>query len=804
MSAFRDRIRERTLLLDGAMGTMLQAAALKPGQCPELLNVDHPGAVADVHRAYRNAGADAVETNSFGGNRIKLSAFGLEGRTRELNLAAVTVAREAAGADVLVGASVGPTGRFVQPVGDLTFEKAFDVFSEQIGALAEGGADFVIFETFSDIKELRAAVMAANAVCGLPVVALMTFEPTGQTLLGGTPEAAAVTLEALGVAALGANCSLGPDGILQVLSRMASVTELPLAGLPNAGMPVLRDGVTVFPAGPEEMAGTLTGFLDIGVGIFGGCCGTTPDHIKRFRETLDAGPAPSPRSLTDPEATRLSSRQSVLFIGGNSPIRAIGERLNPTGRRALAEAVRAGRFDVYREEARSQAEAGADMLDVNVGVPGIDEAQAMGQAVLAVQQAAAVPMSVDSPRPEVIEAGLQAADGKVLINSVTGEAESLDKVLPLAARYGAAVLGLTLDEKGIPYRAEDRVAIARRILEAAAGYGLSPRDVMIDCLTLSAGAEQESVMQTIETLRIVGTELGLNTLLGVSNISFGLPGRESLNAAFLAMAASAGLSAAIVNPFHRVSMDILSASRVILNQDPKAARYIQRHTGKDERTGAEEEAAVSPEESLRRSVIEGNPDTARTLSAQILAAGTPPMELGEKVLIPAMSEVGDRFARNEYFLPQVLMSAKAMKEAFEPIREMLKGQDIPSRGHIVIATVEGDIHDIGKNIVITLLENHGFQVTDLGKNVAADEIVRTAVESGCDGIGLSALMTTTMAKMKEAVRAIRDAGLQMPVVVGGAAVTEDFAGEIGADGYAEDATAAVSLFLNLIEAKGRP
>ncbi len=799
MSTFRDLIKSRTLLCDGAMGTTLQESGLPAGVCPELLNVEDPETIRRVHTAYVEAGADIVETNTFGGNRVKLSAFGLENRIEELNRHGVRIAREAARGKALVGASLGPTGRFLAPVGDMDFEEALDIFTQQAAILADAGAELLILETFTDVKEIRAAAIAVRSVTDLPLLALMTFEPSGLSLLGSSPEAAAVTLEAVGVDAVGSNCGLGPEGILAVLRRMSSVTELPLVAMPNAGMPRLMGGKTVFPATPEEVASHVGEFLGAGTAIVGGCCGTTPSHIRRMREQIDGGASPTDRVLTDPAATRLSSRRSVLFVGGASPLRTVGERLNPTGRKALAESVRAGRFDPYREEAARQVEAGAQMLDVNVGVPGIDEARAMFEAVVAVQQAVPVPLSVDSPKPEVLEAGLRAADGKVLINSVTGEEESLARVLPLARKYGAAVLGLALDNQGIPATAEGRLAVARRILDRARLLGIPDRDVLLDCLTLSAGAEQDKVMETIRALVLVRGELGLNTVLGVSNVSFGLPSRENLNAAFIAMAAGAGLSAAILNPFHTASMGIVAASRVLLNQDRQASAYIRLFADSPGGETGPTPSSASAEDLLGNAIIEGHPEKAREIAERLLERGTPPMELGEEVLIPAMSEVGERFARNEYFLPQVLMSARAMKAAFEPLREAMKGQDIPSRGRILMATVEGDIHDIGKNIVITLLENHGYEVVDMGKNVPAQSIVDEARERKVQAVGLSALMTTTMVRMREAVESMRAAGLKLPVVVGGAAVTADYAREIGADGYARDATEAVSVFSGLIQ-----
>jgi len=801
LTRFSDLIKERTLLCDGAMGTMLQEAGIPSGTCPELLNVEDPETIRSVHRAYIQAGADIIETNTFGGNPVKLSSYGLAHRTEELNRAAVTIARETADGRVLVGASMGPTGRFVTPVGDMTFEEAVDAFTRQAQPIAAAGADLILLETFSDIKEIRAAVIAIRQVTDIPILANMTFEPSGLSLLGSSPEAAAVTLEAAGADGIGSNCGLGPEGILDVLRRMSSVTELPLVAMPNAGMPRLVGDKTVFPATPDEMADPVSEFLTIGTAVIGGCCGTTPAHISRMREALETAGKRSDRVLTDPRSTRLSSRGTVLFVGGASPIRTVGERLNPTGRKALAQSVREGKFDPYREEAARQVEAGAQMLDVNVGVPGINEERAMVEAVLAVQQAVSVPLSIDSPRPEVIEAGLKAADGKVLINSVTGEKESMDKVLPLARRYGAAVLGLTLDNDGIPPTAEGRLAVAKRILEAARRAGIPDQDLLIDCLTLSAGAEQDKVLETLKALSLVRSDLHLNTVLGVSNVSFGLPSREYLNATFLAMAAAAGLSAAIVNPFHETSMGILSASRVILNQDRQAAGYIALHTGSADQTRIPSEEDPGEEAALQAAVVQGHPDRARELAENMLQLGAEPMAVGEKVLIPAMAEVGERFARNEYFLPQVMMSARAMKAAFEPLKEAMKGMDVPSRGRILMATVEGDIHDIGKNIVITLLENHGYEVIDLGKNIPAEEIAREAARGKISAIGLSALMTTTMVRMKEAVSVLREAGVTVPVVVGGAAVTQDYADEIGAQGYARDATEAVDVFSSLISSK---
>ncbi len=824
-ASFRDLLESGTpVILDGAMGTLLQEGPLRPGEAPEALSLRDPQAVASVHRAYLEAGAMVVTTDTFGGNRIKLAACGLAGRMEEVNAAAVRLARKAVGKKALVAGDIGPTGRLLAPVGDLSFAEAFEVFSRQAAALAEAGADLLVLETFSDLREIRAAVIAARSVCSLPIVASMTFEPSGRTLLGATPEAVAVTLEAAGAEVVGANCGLGPEGIVAVLARMASATALPLIYQPNAGMPRLEGGRTVFPATPEQVAAPAAELLRLGTAVLGGCCGTRPGHVAALRRAV-ARKRVRARVLPDPGVLRLSSREQVLLLGGNAPLRIIGERLNPTGRKALAAALQAGDFSRYREEARAQAAAGAEMIDVNVGAPGIDEAAAMERAVEAVQEGAAVPLAIDSPRPEVLEAGLRAAEGKVLLNSVTGEADSLSRVLPLARRYGAAVLGLTLDGRGIPARAEERLAVARRILAAARRAGLPPSDLVIDCLTLSAGAEQENVAETLRAVRLVREKLGLAVSLGVSNVSFGLPAREGMNAAFLAMAAAQGLSAAILNPHSASAMEAAGACRVILNQDagakawivshPSALRQAQGDTGSGPSPGAEAprsgakaapatagEASRDPAEALRQAVIDGDDGKAGDLSGRLLASGTPPLELGERILIPAMGVVGERFGRGEYFLPQVVASARAMKAAFAPVRERLRGLDLPSKGRVLMATVEGDIHDIGKNMVITLLENHGFAVTDLGKNVPTSALVEAARKYRPDAIGLSALMTTTMGKMAEAVAALRAGGITAPVAVGGAAVTERHAQEIGAAGYAPDATSAVALFLRLAGKKG--
>lgn len=799
---FLQAIYERVLVLDGAMGTMLQERGLKPGQAPEELNLTMPEVVAGVHREYREAGADIIVTNTFGGSRPKLSHYGLEDQLYAINAGAVAIARGAAGDGAYVAASIGPTGRFVEPVGDCPFDEMAAIFREQALPLIEAGADIITLETFLDIKEVRAAVIAIREISpDIPVIAMMTFDDNGRSVLGTPPEAAAITLEGVGANIVGSNCGLGVEGIYEILSAMRRVTRMPLISQANAGLPVLKDGRTVFPGTPEEMTAYHERMLELGVRIIGGCCGTTPAHIRAISESLAGHERTFPTAGPAEEVTFLSSRSGFTAIGPNNPVAIIGERINPTGKKGFVAELKEGKVSYIRREAVEQAAAGATLLDVNVGAPGIDEPAAMEQAVFCVTGATPIPLVLDSSSPEALERGLKAADGKVLVNSVSGEEKSLGLVLPLVRKYGAAVIGLTLDETGIPESGEERCAVAARILDAAKEEGIAARDVLIDCLTLTVSAEQKRAMETLKAIRLVKERLGVNTVLGVSNISFGLPQRSLISAAFFAMALEAGLDAAIINPKEKVMLDAYRAAMVLLNRDQNAAKYIDAYKGVAEPPPGQ---APSPGELLEirgrlgRAIIDGDWENIVALVEEGLKEGLTPLEISNEALLPGLEEVGRRFECNRFFLPQVMLSAKTMQAAFARLKAEMKGKGFATLGKILMATVAGDIHDIGKNIVCTLLENHGFEVIDLGKNVAAERIVAEARHHEVDAVGLSALMTTTMAEMQNVIGKLKEQGVKSFTMIGGAVVTQDYADEIGADLYAKDAMEAVARIRKLL------
>ncbi|MFQ5428557.1 MAG: homocysteine S-methyltransferase family protein [Thermodesulfobacteriota bacterium] len=810
---FKKALRERPLVFDGSMGTMLQKLGMKAGACPDELVLSDPKMILKVHRSYREAGADVLTTNTFGGNRLKLREYGLEDKLHELNSKAAELAREAAGSDGFVAGDLAPTGAFLEPVGDLSFDEALEIFTEQAAALKDGGADLVIIETMMDLREVKAAIMAAVDV-GLPVAVTMTFDETMRTVLGTSPEAFAITAGALGVDLLGANCSLGSEGLLQAITAMRSVTDMPLMAQPNAGIPFLDDsGETVFPDTPEEMVSFVPAFADKGVRAFGGCCGTTPAHIE---ELAKAFRATKPAAIEKKAFGALASRTDFRLFGGENPPIVIGERINPTGRKTFAQEIKDRKISRIRQEAREQTRAGAHTLDVNVGVPGVDEVRSMNMAVFAVNENSGLPLVIDSSDPAAMEAGLKAVDGRALVNSISGEEKKLRTILPLAARYGAAVLGLTLDDSGIPETADERLKVAELILKRAIKAGLRSEDVIIDCLAMTVSAVPESAIATLDAIRLVKKELGLATVLGVSNISFGLPARGLINAHFLSMAISAGLDCAIINPKTTAMMDAYYSASVLMNKDTRAERFISYAAARPESVskpaeggkktatgGAVEGSRVIKDikDKLKYAVIDGDTENIVALVEEALGENLDAMEISNNGLIAGLNEVGKLFASNRYFLPQVMLSAEAMKMAFARLKKEFKEKSGPSLGRVLLATVEGDIHDIGKNIVATLLENHGFEVIDLGKNVPTERILEEAVKRKVDVVGLSALMTTTVMEMDNVIKKLREKGIKVTTIVGGAVVTEEFSKNIGADEYGGDALSAVEKLKKLMEVK---
>lgn len=818
-------LKERIVILDGAMGTLLQARGMLPGDCPELFGAEHPEILLDIHRQYLEAGADIIETNTFGGSRCKLAEYGLENRVAEINSELVTIARRAAGHHGLVAACIGPTGKLLRPMGDVDFDDLYEAFREQMLACARAGADLISIETMTDIGEMRAALIAARENTNLPIIAHMSFEDSGRTMTGTDPLTAAIIMEALQPLAIGANCSGGARELLPIIQRLAQYGSGFLSVEPNAGLPRLVDGQTVFPDTPEEMAEYALRLKEAGANLIGGCCGTTPVHIQAMARALK-GMRPSARSQTF--NTALASRSRHVLLGDNQPLAFIGERINPTARKKLAQDIKDGQMQVVVAEARKQQEAGAPVLDVNMGVPGIDEVQAMQKAVSLIQAALDIPIAIDSTDPAVMEAGLKSFVGRPLINSTTGEDKNMEKILPLAKKYGAAVLGLCIGEKGIPDRAEDRVEVARRILQKSQEYGLRRQDILIDTLVKTASAQQEQVMETIRALRMIKDQLGLATVLGVSNVSHGLPAREILNSAYLAMAWSAGLDLPILNPFDERMMDTCRAAAVLLGKDVNSAAYIEKY--KDYKAATTNEPALrhtvcsscniplllqagslpataapagvtetmpAPEEDtiqakIKKAVLQGDKENIDALIDQALhSIKLEPLDIVNQAMIPGIEAAGELYDKKRYFLPQLMMAAETMKRAFTILQPLLAREGGSHAGVIVLATVEGDIHDIGKNIVAVLLENYGFKVIDLGKDVKASVILDRAAQENADIIGLSALMTTTMPRMQEVVEGVKARGLRSRVMVGGAVLNQEYADKIGADAYSEDARAAV-------------
>lgn len=767
---------KRLVFVDGGMGTMLQAAGLTGGEAPERWNLTHPETVAEVHRAYLAAGCDIVTANTFGATGAR---FGAE--LQKVIQAGVKLARqgvEEAGHG-FAAFDMGPTGKLLAPYGELPFQEAVSLYRQAAAWGAEAGADLIIIETMGDPYEMKAAVLGAREACDLPILATMMADVNGRLLTGGTVETMAVLLDGLGVTALGLNCGLGGPEMLPLLRRIRRVTERPLLCSPNAGLPRMEGGRTVFPAGPEAFARAQRELAQAGAWLLGGCCGTTPEHIRAMVAACrEVTPAPVP-PVTE---TWISSGSEAVCLD-HGPV-VIGERINPTGKKRMQEALRTGDVNYLLKEAVNQSAAGAAVLDVNVGLGGVDEAAWMERAVSAIQGVCTCPLQLDTADPEALARGLRAYNGKALINSVSGKQEVMDQVFPLAKRYGGTVVALLLDEEGIPDTAEGRVAIARRIMAEAARYGIAKRDLVMDALTMTVSTGERNALVTLETLRRCREELGVRTVLGVSNISFGLPQREKLAGPFLTLALGAGLDAAILNPLSEAMMDAWQAALTLTGRDKGCRAYLERFAGAAPvQSGAQ--AAFSLEEAVRR----GLRAEAERAARERLAEGEAPMDLVEKRLLPALTQVGDGYEAGTLFLPQLLMSAEAAQGAFALVQQALgeKSTGMRRQGRIALATVEGDIHDIGKNIVKVLLESYGFEVLDLGKNVKPEQVLAAVQAEKLHMVGLSALMTTTVPAMERTIALLRREAPDCRVVVGGAVLTPELAAAIGAHAYARDA-----------------
>ena len=784
--------RKKWVYLDGAMGTMLQQRGLKLGERPELFVLEHPDEVADIHRQYLESGADILYTCTFGANAHKLAGTGVS--PAQVIRAAVGAAKQAAegfpGEPPLIALDIGPIGELLEPAGTLSFAEAYELFREQLAAGEEAGADLAVFETMADLGEMRAAILAAKEHTALPILATMTFEKDGRTFAGCTAEAAARTLDGLGVDALGLNCSLGPAEVLPIARRMAACTKKPLAVKPNAGLPDPRDNSYNLP--PAEFARQMAEFAPLGLRLAGGCCGTAPDYIRELRAALE--PLPCPRREKISPAAVCSALKTVELSG----VHIIGERINPTGKKRFQQALLEQDLDYILAQGAAQADAGADILDVNVGHPGVDEPALMEKTVRELRGAIGLPLQIDSSDPAAIEAGLRAFHGVGIVNSVNGEEENLRKILPLVKKYGAFVVGLTLDGGGIPPTAEARLAIAERIVRAAERYGIPREKVLIDCLTLTVSAQQSQAAETLRAVRLVKEKLGLKTVLGVSNISFGLPNRGLLNRSFLSAAMECGLNLPILNPNIPDMTAAVAAYNVLHGYDKDCAAYIGRFS-------REEEAAPAPApagsgRTLAEAVKKGLREEAREKTEALLKEKDP-FDIIDGILIPALDEVGAGFETGKLFLPQLINAATASQEAFEAIRrQMAKEGGAPvNKGSIILATVKGDIHDIGKNIVKVLLENYGYRVIDLGRDVPPETVVETALRENIRLVGLSALMTTTLKSMAETIRLLRESGCPCKIMVGGAVLTESYAMEMGADYYAKDAKRSADIAREVFE-----
>lgn len=804
-------IESRVVVLDGATGTNLQKAGMPTGVCPEQWILEHPQTLIDLQRAYVQAGTDIVYAPTFTASRIKLEEYGLAEHLEEMNRALVALSKEAvADSGALVAGDLTMTGKQLAPIGDLPFETLIEVYREQARVLADAGVDLFVVETMMSLQETRAALIAIREVCDLPVMASLTYESDGRTLYGTDAKTAMVVLQSLGADAVGLNCSTGPMEMVSAVEQMREVANIPILAKPNAGLPQLEDGVTVYRMSPEEFATAGAALVSAGASIVGGCCGTTPAHIGALADAVKTLAVPD---IPTEKKRLLATERSVLEIDLDGSFLVVGERINPTGKKALQAELREGSLDLVCQMAAEQEENGAAILDVNMGMNGIDEKEMMLAAIEELTTASSLPLCLDSSNVEVLEAALRIYPGRALINSVSLESEKINRLLPIVAKYGAMFILLPLSDEGIPATAEEKRGIVRKILERAYALGFTKEDIVVDGLTATVGANPDAALECFDTIHYCRNELGLATICGLSNISFGLPNRPFVNTAFLTMAIQQGLTMAIANPSQDLLMNAAFASDMLLHKPESDIRYINRmqvyekHLAEKEASAqpvkkkqvAQETVSESESDAIFSCVLKGDKKHIVAKVQEALAAGEQPGDIISGKLIPAINDVGAKFEKQIYFLPQLIASASAMQTAIEHLEPLLaRGDENGDTATIVIATVEGDIHDIGKNLVVLMLKNYGYNVIDLGKDVAAETIVATAIEAHAQIIGLSALMTTTMMRMKDVVELAKEKGCESKIIIGGACITESFAQEIGAAGYSADAASCVKLVQKLL------
>ena len=811
--AFRELVKKGPVLLDGATGTNLQKAGMPFGVCPEQWILENSEVLIDLQKQYVEAGTDILFAPTFTASRIKLKEYGLEDHLEEMNRKLVALSKEAAkGTNALVAGDLTMTGEQLYPLGDLMFEDLVDVYKEQAKIIAEAGADLFVVETMMSLQECRAAVLAIREVCDLPVMVSLTYNEDGRTLYGTDPVTAVVVMQSLGADAVGMNCSTGPEAMLEPIAKMAEYAAIPLLAKPNAGMPELIDGQTVFNVEPEEFAEVGKKLVEEGAAIIGGCCGTTPEHIRALKEAVKGIPVKAPLQT---KRRMLTSERKSVEITLDGRFMVIGERINPTGKKKLQAELKEGSLNLVRTMALEQEENGASILDINMGMNGIDEKEMMLRTIYEVTSTVDCPLCIDSSHVDIIEAALRIYPGRALINSISLEKEKFEKLLPIAKKYGAMFILLPLSDEGLPKDSAEKHGIIRTIMDEAVGIGMAKEDIIVDGLVATIGANPNAALECFETFSYCKNELELPTACGLSNISFGLPERTYVNTAFLTMAIANGLTMAIANPSQELLMNAAFASDMLLNKKESDIRYIERMNFLSEKYAGMERVMVqktpagtsaaggeirkeSTGSGVFQAVLKGNKEHVLEEVKKMLDGGAKPDEIINEHLIAAINEVGELFDKKKYFLPQLISSANTMKLAIEYLEPMLERSNTEAMATIVVATVEGDIHDIGKNLVVLMLKNYGYHVIDLGKDVPADVIVDTAMNEGAKVIGLSALMTTTMMRMKDVVELAKEKGCTAKIVIGGAAITESFSDEIGADGYSKDAAECVKLVERLL------